>query len=196
MGFYLDHYELLYSAQEWLRSRLYGGPCDPDRLLDHGRRRGGTLRDAVLNFFRPRFRAVVIGSGIYVALYLIAVLLVRPSFKGHVQPNELARETPYLKNNIEFTRKAYSLDTIQEHLTSAGRSDFRGDCEKSRHDPERPSLGLAPLLQMYQQLRRYACIITFTRLMWTAITCRMLSPGDASARELSAELPEESPKPG
>jgi uncharacterized membrane protein (UPF0182 family) len=31
-----------------------------------------------------------------------------------VQPNELAREARYLKNNIEFTRKAYSLDTIQE----------------------------------------------------------------------------------
>jgi len=31
-----------------------------------------------------------------------------------VQPNELARETPYLKSNIEFTRKAFSLDAIQE----------------------------------------------------------------------------------
>ena len=31
-----------------------------------------------------------------------------------VQPNELALETPYLKNNIEFTRKAYGLDAIQE----------------------------------------------------------------------------------
>ena len=31
-----------------------------------------------------------------------------------VQPNELALETPYLKNYIEFTRKAYGLDAIQE----------------------------------------------------------------------------------
>jgi len=68
-----------------------------------------------------------------------------------VQPNELARETPYLKNNIEFTRKPTASTRSRKHLTSAGRSDFRGDCEKSRHDPERPSLGLAALLQMYQQ---------------------------------------------
>ena len=68
-----------------------------------------------LNIFRPRFRAIVIGSGIYVALYFIAVLLAPALFQRFtVQPNELARETPYLKNNIEFTRKAYSLDAIQE----------------------------------------------------------------------------------
>jgi uncharacterized protein len=31
-----------------------------------------------------------------------------------VKPNELVRETPYIKNNIEFTRKAFALDNIEE----------------------------------------------------------------------------------
>jgi uncharacterized membrane protein (UPF0182 family) len=31
-----------------------------------------------------------------------------------VRPNELVRERPYIKNNIEFTRKAYGLDRIEE----------------------------------------------------------------------------------
>jgi len=31
-----------------------------------------------------------------------------------VEPNELARETPYIKNNIQFTRLAFDLDRIQE----------------------------------------------------------------------------------
>jgi len=31
-----------------------------------------------------------------------------------VEPNELARETPYIKNHIEFTNRAYGLDKIHE----------------------------------------------------------------------------------
>ena len=31
-----------------------------------------------------------------------------------VQPNELSLETPYLNRYIDFTRKAYKLDAIQE----------------------------------------------------------------------------------
>src|SRR2546422_7632518 len=31
-----------------------------------------------------------------------------------VRPNELVRERPYIKNNIEFTRKAFALDRIEE----------------------------------------------------------------------------------
>ncbi len=31
-----------------------------------------------------------------------------------VEPNELARETPYIKNNIQFTRQAFALERIEE----------------------------------------------------------------------------------
>ncbi len=31
-----------------------------------------------------------------------------------VRPNELVRETPYIRNNIEFTRRAYGLDRVEE----------------------------------------------------------------------------------
>ena len=36
--------------------------------------------------------------------------MVRPT----LQPSELALETPYLKNYIAFTRKAFQLDKIQK----------------------------------------------------------------------------------
>ena len=36
----------LLHAGSSLRSRLYGGSCDPDRLLDHDKRRGGAMRAA------------------------------------------------------------------------------------------------------------------------------------------------------
>ncbi len=115
-GFYLDHYELLYSTQ----GVVYGAGYTADHvtriaLWIMAGAAAALCALLVLNIFRPRFRAVAIGSGIYVALYLIAVWLAPALFQRFmVQPNELARETPYLKNNIEFTRKAYSLDAIQE----------------------------------------------------------------------------------
>ncbi|MDK2784906.1 MAG: uncharacterized protein PWR11_772, partial [Bacillota bacterium] len=31
-----------------------------------------------------------------------------------VSPNEIALEEPYLKNNIEFTRRAFALDRVKE----------------------------------------------------------------------------------
>jgi uncharacterized membrane protein (UPF0182 family) len=115
-GFYLDHYELLYSTQ----GVVYGAGYTADhvtRIAFWIMASAATALCAllVLNAFRPRFRAVVLGCGLYVGLYFIAVWLAPALFQRFmVQPNELARETPYLKNNIEFTRKAYGLDAIHE----------------------------------------------------------------------------------
>ena len=69
----------------------------------------------VFNFFRQRFSALLVGSGIYLAVYVVGILLLPGVFqKFFVQPSELALETPYLKNYIEFTRTAYQLGAIQE----------------------------------------------------------------------------------
>jgi uncharacterized protein len=115
-GLYLDHYNLVYSTL----GVVYGAGY----AADHVTRIAlwimvgiSTVACALLalNFFHPRFKALLVGSGIYVALYVVAILLVPFVFqKFFVQPSELALETPYLKNYIEFTRKAYQLDAIQE----------------------------------------------------------------------------------
>ena len=194
-GFYLDHYELLYSAQ----GVVYGAGYTADHVTRiafwiMAGAAAALCAMLVLNFFRPRFRAVVIGSGIYVALYLIAVLLVPALFQRFmVQPNELARETPYLKNNIEFTRKAYSLDTIQEtsypalaDLTSEAIARNQDTIQNVRLWDWRP------LLQMYQQAQEIRLYYHF----YQADVDRYHLPDGyhqvmLSARELSAELPEE-----
>ncbi|MGL5084075.1 MAG: UPF0182 family protein, partial [Microcoleaceae cyanobacterium] len=55
---------------------------------------------------------VILGS--YLALFLIAVWLLPALVQGLVvQPNELERETPYIKQNIKFTRAAFGLDQIE-----------------------------------------------------------------------------------
>ena len=81
---------------------------------------------------------LALGAGSYVVVWIILVALLPVVFqKFVVQPSELALETPYLKNYIEFTRKAYQLDAIQEtsypalaDLTPAVRS--RGMKTRSR----------------------------------------------------------------
>ena len=111
-GFYLDHYELVYSTL----GVVYGAGY----AADHVTRVALWIMVGVsavacallaLNFFRPRLKMLAVGAGVYVALWVIGCRLAPFVFqKFVVQPSELALETPYLKNYIDFTRKAFQLD--------------------------------------------------------------------------------------
>jgi uncharacterized protein len=192
-GFYLDHYELLYSTQ----GVVYGAGYTADHVT---RTAYWIMAGAaaalcallVLNIFRPRLRAIVTASGIYLGLYLVAVWLAPALFQRFmVQPNELARETPYLKNNIEFTRKAYSLDTIQETSYPA-LADLTPEVIARNQDTIQ-NIRLwdwRPLLQMYQQAQEIRLYYQFYQV---DVDRYHLPDGYhqvmLSARELSPELP-------
>jgi uncharacterized protein len=194
-GFYLDHYELLYSTQ----GVVYGAGYTADHVtrIAYWFMVGAAVALCALlalNIFRPRFRTIVIGFGIYVGLYFIAVWLVPALFQRFmVQPNELARETPYLKNNIEFTRKAYSLDTIQETSYPA-LADLTPDVI-ARNEDTIQNIRLwdyRPLLQMYQQAQEIRLYYQF----YGVDVDRYHLPNGyhqvmLSTRELSPELPAE-----
>ena len=151
-GLCLDHYELVYSTT----GVVYGAGF----TADHVTRIALWIMVAVsvmacallaLNVFRPRLRALVVGAGVYLAVYVVGILLVPAIFqKFVVQPSELAFETPYLKHYIESTRKAYDLDSIQEtsypalaDLTPAVLARNQDTIENIRLWDARP------LLQMY-----------------------------------------------
>ena len=153
-GLYLDHYNLVYSTL----GVVYGAGY----TADHVTRIALWIMVAVsavacallaLNFFRPRFRALLLGSGIYVGLYIVGILLLPVVVqKFFVQPSELALETPYLKNNIEFTRKAYQLEAIQE--TSYPALADLTPAAVARNEDTIQNIRLwdaRPLLQTYQQ---------------------------------------------
>ena len=194
-GFYLDHYELLYSTQ----GVVYGAGYTADHVTRIALwimvgAAAALCALVVLNIFRPRFRAIGIGSGIYVALYFIAVLLVPALFQRFaVQPNELARETPYLKNNIEFTRKAFGLDAIQDTSYPA-LSDLTSDVIARNQDTIQ-NIRLwdyRPLLQMYQQAQEIRLYYQFYQV---DVDRYHLPDGYhqvmLSSRELSTQLPAE-----
>ena len=192
-GLYLDHYNLVYSTL----GVVYGAGY----TADHVTRIALWIMVAVsaaacallvLNFFRPRFSALLVGSGIYVALYVVGILLLPAVFqKFFVQPSELALETPYLKNYIEFTRKAYQLGAIQQtsypalaDLTSAVIARNQDTIQNIRLWDSRP------LLQTYQQTQAIRLYYQFYNV---GVDRYHLADGYhqvmLATRELSPELP-------
>jgi uncharacterized membrane protein (UPF0182 family) len=144
------------------------------------------------NFFRPRWKLLAMGAGAYVALYVIGIMVI-PALvqKFVVQPNELALETPYLKNYIDFTRKGYSLDKIQEtpypavsDLTPAILARNQDTIDNIRLWDKRP------LLQTYQQTQ---AIRLYYKFYDVAVDRYHLSDGYhqvmLSTREIAEELP-------
>lgn len=79
----------------------------------------------VINIFLRRFRYVI-----YTIISLIAASLLLGGFapyviqKVRVEPNELEVEEPYIKNNIELTRKAFDLDKIRLESFKASPLDI------------------------------------------------------------------------
>jgi uncharacterized membrane protein (UPF0182 family) len=194
-GFYLDHYELVYSTL----GVVYGAGYTADHItrITLWIMTGASATLCVLitlNMFLPQLRAIVLGSGIYVALYLITLLFLPTVYQRFmVQPNELTLETPYLKSNIEFTRKAYGLDTIQETFYPA-LSDLTSEVIARNQDTIR-NIRLwdwRPLLQMYRQAQE---IRLYYQFYGVDVDRYHLTDGYhqvmLSARELSANLPAE-----
>ena len=193
-GFYLDHYELVYSTL----GVVYGAGYTADhvtRIALWGMVGVSAIACAllVLNAFRPRFMALAVGAGVYVVLWIFGVSLVPYFFqKFFVQPSELALETPYLKNYIDFTRKAFQLDGIKEtsypalaDLTPAVIARNQDTIQNIRLWDSRP------LLQTYQQTQAIRLYYQF----YNVDTDRYhLADGYhqvmLSARELSPKLPE------
>jgi uncharacterized membrane protein (UPF0182 family) len=60
-------------------------------------------------------RNFIAALGLPLVTYMLAGVLI-PGYVATfvVRPNEFVKETPYIKNNIEFTRKAFGLDRVEE----------------------------------------------------------------------------------
>ena len=156
-GFYLDSFGLLYASN----GAFYGaGYVDVNsRLL--------TLR--VLTFLTP-LAGVMLAAGIWkgtwrsallpplalVAIYVIGIR-VYPGLlqKFKVAPNELALETPYIENNLKFTRFGYDLEKIETVPFDVDTKLSAADI--ANNDATIKNIRLwdhAPLLKTYSQLQQ------------------------------------------
>jgi uncharacterized protein len=192
-GYYLDRYELVYSTMGVVYG--VGYTADHVTMLALWVMIGVSTAACallVLNFFRPRGKALAIGLAAYLGLYIVSIELVPALFqKFVVQPSELNLETPYLKNYIEFTRNAYKLDAIQEtaypaleDLTPEAITRNQGTIQNIRLWDARP------LLETYQQTQALRLYYQFSNVDTDRYH---LADGYhqvmLATRELSPELP-------
>jgi len=195
-GHWLGRYDLLYSPT----GAVYGvGYTDhhitlPARFL----LTFVALACAGVLFFNQRLkrpRIVYYAIGTWVGLAFLAGTAVPALVQRlHVEPSELAREEPYLANNIAFTRKAYGLTDIQSRSHPARGTvdaqtvaDNQGTIQNIRLWDE------GPLLQSYNQIQFFRLYYDFMAVH----TDRYEVDGQLrqvmlATRELSAEkLPDE-----
>lgn len=116
---------------------------------------------ALLNAFTERrLRLLLAALALPVAVYVVAVVLV-PAYVHSfiVKPNELGRETPYIENNIVWTRRAYGIDHIELRDFDAEISSSGFDLGNNRATLDNIRLwdrhALQDTLRQIQEIRTY-----------------------------------------
>jgi uncharacterized membrane protein (UPF0182 family) len=108
-----------------------------------------------LNAFKSRTKLIWLSGAIWIGAVLVfATLLPILVQKFVVKPNELAKESPYIAHNIDYTRKAYNLNRIKEVNFEVSDKLSAEDIE--RHDVTIQNIRIwdeRPLLQTYRQIQ-------------------------------------------
>ena len=118
----------------------------------------------IVNIFLRR-KLIVVGS---IAFYLLASFIgssVYPAIlqKFVVAPNELVKETPYIKYNIASTRKGFGLDTVEERDISGGTDLDKDDIKKNSATIKNIRLwDHRPLLDTFSQIQEIRTYYDFS----------------------------------
>jgi uncharacterized protein len=156
-GFYLDSFRLLYANN----GAFYGaGYVDVNsrlltfRILTFLTPLAGVM--LAVGIWKGAWRMALLPPAVVVALYVIGIRVypgVLQKFK--VAPNELALETPYIKNNLKFTRFGYDLEKIETVPFDVDTKLTAADI--ANNDATIKNIRLwdhAPLLKTYSQLQQ------------------------------------------
>jgi uncharacterized protein len=115
----------------------------------------------LLNAFTVKRLSLLFAAlGIPIAVYVVGVVLV-PSYVQSfvVKPNELDRETPYIQHNIEWTRRGFAVDQIEQREFEAENSVGALDLATNRASLENIRLwdwqALRDTLKQIQAIRTY-----------------------------------------
>jgi hypothetical protein len=109
---------------------------------------------ALVQAFTPRNWPLPVAAVLYVLVALGGEVYSTMLQRFVVSPNEQARETPYIQHNIEATRRAFGLDTVE-------RRELSGDALLTRADIEANAATLdnvrlwdhQPLLDTFGQIQ-------------------------------------------
>jgi uncharacterized membrane protein (UPF0182 family) len=193
-GFYLDRYELLTSS----RGVVYGIGYTDDHvtlltlwiMLFACPALGAFV---VIGLLTRRFKMMLGGVGAYFVLYLV-IISILPGLvqKYKVEPSELELETPYLKSNIQLTRKAFNLDKIVERAYPSLMDLTPEDISKNQETIDNIRLwDYRPILETYRQTQEIRLYYQFYDVdVGRYHTEDGYHQVMLSARELAPQLPE------
>lgn len=111
-------------------------------------------------FVARRFSLLLIAIAIPVVVYVIGVVLVPSYIQSFVvKPNEIERESPYITHNIEWTRRGFGLDQIEQREFDPEHSTTAIDLPNNRETLENIRLwdwrALQDTLRQIQAIRTY-----------------------------------------
>jgi len=111
-------------------------------------------------FVARRFSLLLIAVAIPVAVYIIGVVLVPAYIQSFiVKPNEIERESPYITHNLEWTRRGFGLDQIEQREFDPDPSTAAIDLPNNRENLESVRLwdwrALQDTLRQIQAIRTY-----------------------------------------
>ena len=120
----------------------------------------------VVNIFIKKFKLIAVGVA---TLIVISILLgsLYPAFvqQYQVEPNEVAKETPYIKHNINYTQQAYNLDKINERNFPVKENLTYQKVKNNQTTYNNIRLwDTRPLKSTYSQLQEIRSYYTFTNI--------------------------------
>jgi uncharacterized membrane protein (UPF0182 family) len=120
---------------------------------------------AGLQAFTPRNWPIPAAIGAYLLVSIGGEIYGTMLQRFVVTPNEQARETPYIQNNIEATRRAFGLDGIEERQISGEAALSRADIERNAATLENVRLwDHQPLLETFSQIQEIRTYYDFVSI--------------------------------
>jgi uncharacterized protein len=150
-----------------------------------------TLVISVLLFFSPvikKKRNILYAVGAWVVI-LVGFVWIYPSLIEQyvVKPNELQKETPFIKNNIKFTQVAYGLNKIKTKPFPVKDSLTYADIQENHHTIENIRLwDRRPLIQTYKQLQEIRLYYDFNSVQIDRYHFKKYTEVAIAGRELPA----------
>ncbi|MDC0831699.1 hypothetical protein AY599_23120 [Leptolyngbya valderiana BDU 20041] len=165
IGFWLQRYELLYSND----GVVFGaGYTDVNaRLPAYGVMSFATIALAVLcvvTLWQHSFALPLFGVVISFLVWIVVGGIYPWAIQSFVvEPNELAKEKPYVANNIEATRQAYGLDSVERFDYPVESNLDRATLEANSSTVDNIRLwDYRPLLSTYRQLQEIRLYYRFS----------------------------------
>ena len=118
---------------------------------------------AVAYAFTERTAAAVAAIGLYAVVALAGQIYAGAIQRFVVSPNEQVREAPFIQNNIDATRRAFALDTIQQRPLTGDAELTRADIDANRQTLDNVRLwDHQPLLETFGQIQEIRTYYDFT----------------------------------